>query len=112
MEKRVNRKLKAKEAKTLKVTKKEAADEPAPSAPPAGPPKVDLKTFDFPVNSKYVSGNVLYTVSRVRKDSNTEWRTVLSANHGDQDYMLDTIRKDALRDPTFVVVDIGTPSPK
>lgn len=98
MEKKVTSKSKVKEVKA------KAVDEA-----PAGPPKVDLKTFTFPINSKFVSGNVLYTVTRIRKDSNTEWRTVLSAQNADQDYMLDTLRKDALNDPNFMVVDVGTP---
>ena len=103
MEKKITSKSKVKEVKAKKDKVELVAEAPV------GPPKVDLKTFTFPINSKFVSGNVLYTVTRIRKDSNTEWRTVLSAQHADQDYMLDTLRKDALSDPNFMVVDVGTP---
>lgn len=83
------------------------AVEPTPA--PAGPPQVDKKTFTFPINSKFMNAGVLYTVTKIRKDVNAEWRTVISAQHADQDYMLETLRRDA-QDPDFIVVDDGTPS--
>ncbi len=112
MEKRITAKnVKVKEVKSstkeARLAKKAVLEAAASKPQQSGPPKVNLKTFDFPVNSKFMTGNVLYTVVKTHKDSNTEWRTVISAVHQDQDYMLDTLRKDAARDPNFIVVELG-----
>lgn len=97
----------ATEERLAKKAALEAAAQARQEKKDEGPPQVDLKTFSFPLNCKFMNGPVLYTVTRVRKDSNTEWRTVVSAAMGDQDYMLDTLRKDALNTPGFMVLEVG-----
>lgn len=95
-----------------RLAKKAALESAAQSrqdAKPSGPPQIDLTTFQFPLNSKFINGTVLYTVTRIRRDSNTDWRTVVSAAMGDQDYMLDTLRKDAMTTPGFMVLEAGDP---
>lgn len=116
MEKRITAKkvpakkmVSAKEAKEARLAKKAQLEAAAQKAKEEAslPPEVDAVAYDYPIGTIYMTANALFTVIRVRKDSNTEWRTVVSANHGDQDYMLDTIRKDAKNDPNFKIVQVG-----
>lgn len=75
------------------------------------PPSVQHTSFvpfDFPIRSKFILENVLYTVVKISKDGNTEWRGVISAANAEQDYMLSTLQKDAAKDPGFVIVDDPT----
>jgi hypothetical protein len=88
-----------------KATLEAKASEPKPE--PSLPPEINPVTYHYPIGTMYMTANAIFTVIRVRKDSNTEWRTVVSANHGDQDYMLDTIQKDAKSDPNFRIVQAG-----
>ena len=64
--------------------------------------KTDIKSFNFPLHSKFMLGERLYTVRASYSDSNTEWRKVI-VDGNEEIIMLKSLMKDK-SDPTFVII--------